>query len=112
MPPRLAKGTHRLAVGIECDGRERMFPTSFSYDQHRRSPFMRGTASCAFPDENRTTVTATQRLNMSTAAVERRKGQRMQGTILQNMHIVLILHIMHIKTNAKIEILVRALLLR
>ena len=100
MTPRLAKGTHRLAVGIECDGCERMFP----YDQHRSSPFMQGTACCAFPDENRTTVTATQRQNVSTAAVERRKGQHMRGTILQNMHILHILHILHIQTNAKIEI--------
>ncbi len=66
-----------------------------------------GTACCAFPDENRTTVTATKRQNMSTAAVERQKGQHMRGTILQNLHIVHIvhiMHIMHIMTNAKIEI--------
>ncbi len=70
-------------------------------------PFMLGTACCAFPDENITNVTATQRLNMSTAAVERQKVQHMRSTILQNfhiVHIVHIMHIMHIMTNAKIEI--------
>ena len=99
MTARIAKRTDRRAVGIECDGCQRMFATSFSYDQHRRSPFLRGTACCAFPDENRTTVTATQRPNMSTAALERRKGQRMRGTVL---HIVHIQHILHIFNNAKI----------
>jgi hypothetical protein len=79
----------------------------FPYDQHRRSLFMQGMACCAFPDENRTTVTATQRLNMSTSAVELQKGQYMLGSILQNLHIVHIvhiMHIMHIMTNARIEI--------
>ena len=76
------------------------------------SRFLQGTACCAFPDENRTTVTATQRPNMSTAALERRKGQRMRDTVLHILHILNIQHIMHIFKNAKIEISLRALLLR
>ena len=75
------KRTDRRAVGIECQGCQRMFPSSYAYDQHRRSGYLRGTACYAYPDEMRTTVTAGPRPNMSTATVERRTGQRMRGRI-------------------------------
>ena len=75
----VSKQTNRRAVGVECVGCGRIFPTSFSYDQHRRSPYVRGTPCCAFPDENKINLSAAPRSNMSTAALERRAGQRMRG---------------------------------
>jgi hypothetical protein len=54
------------AVDIECQ----MFSSLFGYDQHRPSSNVRETACCAFPDENRTTMTAAPRPNMSTTALE------------------------------------------
>ncbi len=59
-----------------------MFGTLFAYDQHRRRRVLRGTACyscCALPDENRFDVTAAQRPNMSTAALERRPVKRTLG---------------------------------
>ena len=106
MTSRIAKRTDGRAVGIECNGCQRMFARSFPYDQHRHSRFLQGTACCAFSDENRTTVTATQRPNMSTAALERRKGQPMRSTMLHILHIE---HILQIFKNAKIQISQRVL---
>ncbi len=81
----VSKQTDRRAVGVECVGCERIFPTSFSYDQHRHSPYARGTPCCAFPDKKKINLTAAPRSNMSTAALERRAGQRMRGC---GMHII------------------------
>ena len=85
------KRTDRRAVGIECQGCQRMFPSSYAYDQHRRSGYLRGSACYAYPDEMRTTVTAGPRPNMSTATVERSTGQRMRGRGQDIMHIMDIL---------------------
>ena len=82
MTTRAAKRTDRQSVGIECNGCQKMFASSFSYDQHRRSGYLRGTACYAFSDENKTTVTAAQRPNMSTASLERTNGQRKRGNLL------------------------------
>ena len=73
------KRTDRRAIGTECLGYQRMFGSIYSYDQHRRSPFLRGTACYALADENRLIVTAAPRPNMSTAALERRKAKRTRG---------------------------------
>ena len=80
------KRTDRRAIGTECLGCQRMFGSIYSYDlhmdsydQHRRSPFVRGTACYAFADENRLIVTAAPRPNMSTAALERRQAKRTRG---------------------------------
>ena len=82
MTTRAAKRTNRQSVGIECNGCQKMFASSFSYDQHRRSGYLRGTACYAFSGENKTTVTAAQRPNMSTASLERTNGQRKRGNLL------------------------------
>ncbi len=73
------KKTDRRAIGTECQGCGRMFGTLFAYDQHRRSRVLLGTACCALPDENRFNVTAAQRPNMSTAALERRPAKSTRG---------------------------------
>ncbi len=73
------KKTDRRATGTECQGCARMIGTLFAYDQHRRSRVLRGTACCGLPDENKFNVTAAQRPNMSTAALERRPAMRMRG---------------------------------
>ena len=73
------KRTDRRAIGTECLGCQRMFGSIYSYDQHRRSPFLRGTACYALADENRLIVTAAPRPNMSTAALERRQAKRTRG---------------------------------
>ncbi len=81
-----SKRTNRRAVGIECDGYHRMFPSSFAYDHHRRyAEVGGGTSCCAFPDEKRITVPAAPRPNMSTAALERRTGQQVRGTMMINV---------------------------
>jgi hypothetical protein len=67
MTTRAAKRTDRQSVGIECKGCQKMFASSFSYDLHRHS--------YTFSDENKTTVTAAQQPNMSTASLERTNGQ-------------------------------------
>ena len=75
------KRTDRRAVGTECQGCWKLFSSQFAYDQHRRSPFLHATPCYALPDENRVNVTAVPRPNMSTAALERRPGQRARGSI-------------------------------
>ncbi len=67
------------AIGTECQGCGRLFGTLFAYDQHRRSRVLRGTACCALQVQNRFNVTAAQRPNMSTAALERRPAKRTRG---------------------------------
>ena len=96
------KKTDGRAIGTECQGCGRLFGTLFAYDQHRRSKILRGTACCAFPDENRMNVTAVPRQNMSTAALERRPAQRTRGGG-KNSHILHILQIMHIGHTATIS---------
>ena len=88
------KRTDRRALGTECQGCEKLFSSKFAYDQHRRSPFLHGTACYALPDENRVNVTAVPRPNMSTAALDRRSAQRARGSI----------HILHIEQTAHILI--------
>ena len=75
------KKTDRQAIGTACQVCGRLFGTLFAYDQHRRSRVLRGTAcpSRALPDENRFNVTAAQRPNMSTAALERRPAKHTGG---------------------------------
>ncbi len=73
------KRTDGRAIGTECRGRGRLFGTLFAYDQHRRNRVLRGTACCALPDENRFNVTAAQRPNMTTTALERRPAKRTRG---------------------------------
>ncbi len=73
------KKTDRRAIGTECQGCGRMFGKLFAYDQHRRSRVLRGSACCALLDEKRFNVTAAQRPNMSTAALERRPAKRTRG---------------------------------
>jgi hypothetical protein len=82
MTTRAAKRTNRQSVGIECNGYQKMFASSFSYDQHRRSGYLRRTVCYAFSDEDKTTVTAAQRPNMSTASLECTNGQRKRGSLL------------------------------
>jgi hypothetical protein len=67
------KRTDRLAIGTECLGCGKMFGSMYSYDQHLRSAYLRGTACYALPDESRLIVTAAPRPspNMSTAGLER-----------------------------------------
>ena len=94
------KRTDRRAIGTECLGCQRMFGSIYSYDQHRRSPFLRasGTACYALADENRLIVTAAPRPNMSTAAVEHRQAKRTRGRGMKwhIRHILQIQHILHI----------------
>ena len=75
--------TDGRAIGTECLGCGRLSGILFAYDQHRYSRVLRGscggTACCALPDENRFNVSAAQRPNMSTAALERRPAQRTRG---------------------------------
>lgn len=96
------KSIHGRAIGTACQGCGRLFGTLFAYDQHRRSKMLRGTACCAFPDENRMNVTSVPRQNMSTAALEHRPAQRTQGGG-ENSHILHILQIMHIRHTARIS---------
>ena len=79
----LMKLTAKRAIGTECQGCERLFSTMFKYHQHRRSPFLYGTSCHALPNENRVTVTAAPRANMSTAALERRPAQRTRGWLIK-----------------------------
>ncbi len=93
------KSTDGQAVGLECEGCHRIFPTLYQYDQHRRSPFLRGTNCYAIPASNKTELTAAPRPNKTIAAVEPRMGHRMRGK-RQNIfcrHCILnhILHIIH-----------------
>ena len=97
-----AKKTDGRTLGTECQGCGRLFGTLFAYDQHRRSKMLRGTACCAFPDENRMNVTSVPRQNMSTAALERRPAKRTRGGG-KNSHILHILQIMHIRHTATIS---------
>jgi hypothetical protein len=74
------------------------FKTSFSFDQHRRSNHLRGTACYALPEKTRSNLYAVKRHNMSTATLQetafhRRRGWREEWHIL---HILYILHIPHI----------------
>jgi hypothetical protein len=73
------KQTARRAIGTECQSCGKMFGTTFSYDQHRRSAYLRGTACYALPNETRVVVTAAPRPNMSTAVLERRLAKRTRG---------------------------------
>ena len=75
------KQTARRAIGTECQshGCGKMFGTMFSYDQHRHSAYLRGTACSALPNETRVHVTAAPRPSMSTAVVERRTAKRTLG---------------------------------
>ncbi len=73
------KQTARRAIGTECQSCGKMFGTMFSYDQHRRSAYLRGTACYALPNETRVVVTAAPRPNMSTAVLERRPAKRTRG---------------------------------
>ncbi len=66
------KSIHGRAIGTECQVCGRLFGTLFAYDQHRRSKMLRGSACCAFPDENRMNVTSVPRQNRFTAALERK----------------------------------------
>ena len=67
----------KRSLRMECKGCLKYCPTAFAYDQHRRSPALRNKAcQCGSrTEENRKNVTAVQRANMSTAAVERRPAQ-------------------------------------
>ena len=75
------KKTARLAIGIECQshGCGKMFGTMFSYDQHQRSAYLRGTACYALLNETMVHVTAVPRPSMSTAVLERRPAKRTRG---------------------------------
>ena len=92
------KRTDRRAIGTECQGGGKIFGSMFSYDQHRRSYFLRGTACYAQPDQNRLIVTAAARPNMSTAVLERRPATRTRGRGQESytLHIMAIKHILHI----------------
>ena len=92
------KRTDRRAIGTECLGCQRMFGSIYPYDQHRRSPFLRGSACYALADDNRLIVTAAPRPNMSTAALERRQAKRTRGRGMKwhIRHILQIQHILHI----------------
>jgi hypothetical protein len=94
------KETDRRAIGTERRGCGRMFGTLFAYDQHRRSRVLRRMACRALPNENRFNVTAAQRPNMSTAALESRPAKRTQGGEQQKhiLHILQIIHMIHIAT--------------
>ena len=74
-----SKRFDRRLAGVECNGCNKIFPTLFRYDQHRRSDGLRGTACSALPDENRTNLYAVSRPNMSTASLIRRPAHRTRG---------------------------------
>jgi hypothetical protein len=95
------KRTDRRAIGTECQGCGKMFGSKFSYDQHRRSYFLRGTACYALPDENRLIVTAAARPNMSTAVLERRPATRTRGRGPERyiLHIMDMKHILHFERS-------------
>ena len=92
------KRTDRRAIGTECQGCGKIFGSMFSYDQHRRSYFLRGTACYAQPDQSRLMVTAAARPNMSIAVLERRPATRTRGRGQESyiLHIMDIKHILHI----------------
>ena len=73
------KRTDRRAIGTECQGCRKMFGSIYSYDQHRRSAYLRGTVCYALPNENRLIVTAEPRPYVSTEALERRQAKRTRG---------------------------------
>ena len=92
------KRTDRRAISTECQGCGKLFGSMFSYDQHRRSYFLRGTACSAQQDQNRLIVTAAARPNMSIAVLERRPATRTRGKgqVRYILHIMDIKHILHI----------------
>jgi hypothetical protein len=73
------KRTDRWDTVTECQGCAKQFVSMYAFDHHRSSPFLRGTACYAMPDEKRITVTAAPRSNISTAALERRLTKRTRG---------------------------------
>jgi hypothetical protein len=56
----------RRLAGIECKGRDKVFPASFSYDQHRSCGHLRGTTCYSSTEKTRSNVYAVKRPNMST----------------------------------------------
>ncbi len=82
-------------VGIRCIGCTKVFKTSFSFDQHRRSNHLRGTACYALPEKTRTNLYAVKRHNMSTATLQETAFHRGRGCQPER-HILNILHISHI----------------
>ena len=75
-----SKKVEKRLAGIECNGCNKIFASLFRYDQHRRSDALRGTACSALPDENRTSLYAVSRPNMSTASLLRRPAHRTRGS--------------------------------
>ena len=74
-----SKKVEKRLAGIECNGCNKIFASLFRYDQHRRSDALRGTACSALPDENRTSLYAVSRPNMSTASLLPRPAHRTRG---------------------------------
>jgi hypothetical protein len=97
------KRADRRAIGTECQGCGKMFGTMYAYDQHRSSCYLRGTACYAMPDENRISITAAPRTNISTAASERRPAKRTRGRGRWRhiSHIFQIKHVQHIASISK-----------
>jgi hypothetical protein len=64
----------RTLVGKRCIGCTKVFKTSYSFDQHRRSGYLRGTACYSIvesiPAKTRSNLYAVKRRNMSTATLQ------------------------------------------
>ncbi len=69
----------KTLVGIRCIGCAKHFKTSFIFDQHRRSNYLRGTACYALPEKTRSNLHAVKRHNMSTATLQETAFHRRRG---------------------------------
>jgi len=64
----------RRGIGTQCDACGKQFPTSYAFDQHRRSGYLVGTGCHVLDDgSTRSLLVATARPNMSTAMLQKLK---------------------------------------
>ncbi len=84
----------KTLVGIQCIGCTKVFKTSFSFDQHRCSVHLRGTACYSLPEKIRSDLYAVKRQNTSTATLQETAFHRSRG-YKSELHILHILHISH-----------------
>ncbi len=91
----------KTLVGILCKGCTKVFKTSFSFDQHRRSVHGAPTACYSLPEKTRSNLYAVKRHNISTATLQETAFHRSRGCKpeLHILHIIHISHILHIAEN-------------
>jgi hypothetical protein len=85
---------HMRPVGIECKGRDKVFSESFSYDQHKSSAHLCGTACFSLPEKTRMCMQRNApTCPLSTATLQETAFHRSRGC---ESHILHILHVLHI----------------